>query len=460
MSRPTPTTPGDRPVGRAPVPAAAAAAPTVHGYPRQGRRRELKRALERHWSGALDAAGLLGVAADLRRERWQTLAAAGITEVPVGDPLYDHVLDLTVMLGALPDRYVAAGADADDPAAAALARSFAAARGTAELAPLELTKWFDTNYHYLVPELGRSTRFRLDPAALLNQVAQAQELGLSPRPVLLGPYSYLRLAKPDPAGSGTPLDLLDPLTDVYADLLGRLASAGVEWVQLDEPVAVTGLDPAGLDALAGTYRRLSAVTGRPRLLVAGYFDRLGEALEPLVASGIDGLGVDLTGRGAADLDRLAGEHAPSGLAGLRLVAGVVDGRNVWRTDLDQALGVLERLAPRVGRLDVAPSCSLIHVPIDVGLETGLDPELRGWLAFADQKLAEVALLARGLREGREAVTDELGAARRARRPPHVAADPGAGRPGADRGGDAGPDGAPGAGRRPGRAAAHRARAAP
>ena len=338
------------------------------------------------------------------------LADAGIGQVPVNDfSLYDHVLDTSVVLGAVPARHAAAVPDATTDAGR-LDRYFAMARGTAQAAPLEMTKWFDTNYHQLVPELAPDTAFALDPAKPLAELAEAVELGLDARPVLVGPVTFLLRSKPAPdAPAGfEPLELLDRVVPLYADLLARLRAAGAADVQLDEPALVLDGAPEVLEATRRAYTALAAVPDRPRLLVASYFDSLGEALPVLVAAGVDGLVLDLTGPAAGDLDLLSGLE---GLGSLRVVAGVVDGRNVWRTDLSAALRTCEDLVGLVGRVDVGASCSLLHVPLDTALETALDPALRSWLAFARQKLAEITVLARGLREGRDVIAAELRANR-------------------------------------------------
>ncbi|MVA77008.1 5-methyltetrahydropteroyltriglutamate--homocysteine S-methyltransferase [Auraticoccus sp. F435] len=396
----TTTTPP--PPGRGGSPTGA----TVLGYPRQGPGRRLKRAVEGHWRGRTSAEELLAVGAELRRDRWQEMASAGLTEVPVGDfSYYDHVLDTTLLLGATPARFTDLPAG-DDPAGR-LARQFALARGTDSQPPLEMTKWFDTNYHYLVPELGPGTRFALHAEDLLRQVGEARELGLAARPVVLGPVSYLSLAKADEPGSDfDPLTLLDRLVPVYAELLTALAGAGAEWVQVDEPVLVLD-QPAGLlERVREVWTALAATPSRPRLLVATYFGALGEAAPVLAGLPVEGLAVDLSaapGSGTRAANLAALRAAGHDLAGKRLLAGVVDGRNVWRTDLAAALDVLTELGGLVGSLDVSASCSLLHVPLDLAAETSLDPGVARCLAFARQKLAEVALLADGLRRGREAV---------------------------------------------------------
>ncbi|MFF9144848.1 5-methyltetrahydropteroyltriglutamate--homocysteine S-methyltransferase [Streptomyces sp. NPDC014861] len=385
--------------------AAAAAQATVHGYPRQGRNRELKKAIEGYWKGRVSADALRATAADLRRSSRQQLADAGITEVPTGDfSYYDHVLDTSVMVGAVPERHREA------VAADALDGYFAMARGTQDVAPLEMTKWFDTNYHYLVPELGPDTVFTADSAKQVAELKEALAEGRTARPVLVGPVTYLLLAKPAPGVDADfePITLLDRLLPVYAEVLADLRAAGAEWVQVDEPALVQDRTPAELNAAARAYRELGGATDRPKLLVASYFDRLGDALPVLAAAPVDGLALDFTDSAAANLDALA---AVGGLPGKRLVAGVVNGRNIWINDHQKSLATLGTLLGLADRVDVAASCSLLHVPIDASVETDIDPEVRRWLAFARQKAAEIATLARGLSEGTEAIADELAANR-------------------------------------------------
>ncbi|MGW8601379.1 5-methyltetrahydropteroyltriglutamate--homocysteine S-methyltransferase [Streptomyces sp. NPDC055893] len=386
-------------------PAAAAARATVYGYPRQGQNRELKKAVEGYWKGRVTADALRSTAADLRRANWRQLADAGVDEVPTGDfSYYDHVLDTSVMVGAVPARHRAA-VEAD-----ALDGYFAMARGTQDVAPLEMTKWFDTNYHYLVPELGPDTVFGADSAKQVAELREALALGLTARPVLVGPVTYLLLAKPAPgvADDFDPLTLLDRLLPVYAEVLADLRAAGAEWVQLDEPALVQDRSPAELNAAARAYRDLGALTDRPKLLVASYFDRLGDALQVLASAPVDGLALDFTDSAAANLDGLA---AVGGLPGKRLVAGVVNGRNIWINDYQKSLATLGTLLGLADRVDVAASCSLLHVPLDAAAERDTEPQVRRWLAFARQKTAEIATLARGLSQGTDAIAAELAANR-------------------------------------------------
>ncbi|MGA5346812.1 5-methyltetrahydropteroyltriglutamate--homocysteine S-methyltransferase [Streptomyces griseoincarnatus] len=385
--------------------AAAAARATVYGYPRQGQHRELKKAIEGYWKGRVTADALHATAAELRRSNWQQLADAGVHEVPTGDfSYYDHVLDTTVMVGAIPERHRAAvAADATDG-------YFAMARGTQDVAPLEMTKWFDTNYHYLVPELGPDTVFTADSSKQVAELKEALTQGHTARPVLVGPLTYLLLAKPAPGAPADfePLTLLDRLLPVYAEVLADLRAAGAEWVQLDEPALVQDRTPAELNAAERAYRDLGALTDRPKLLLASYFDRLGDALPVLAKAPVDGLALDFTEGAAANLDALA---AVGGMPGKRLVAGVVNGRNIWINDLQKSLSTLGTLLGLADRVDVSASCSLLHVPLDTGAERDIDPQILRWLAFARQKTTEIVTLAKGLALGTDAITGELAANR-------------------------------------------------
>ncbi|MFJ4858474.1 5-methyltetrahydropteroyltriglutamate--homocysteine S-methyltransferase [Streptomyces sp. NPDC088730] len=388
-----------------PKPAAAAARATVYGYPRQGPNRELKKAIEGYWKGRVTAGALRGTAAELRRSNWKQLADAGVHEVPTGDfSYYDHVLDTSVMVGAVPQRH--REAVAADP----LDGYFAMARGTQDVAPLEMTKWFDTNYHYLVPELGPDTGFSADSTKQVTELREALALGHTARPVLVGPVTYLLLAKPAPgvAAGFEPLTLLDRLLPVYAEVLADLRAAGAEWVQIDEPALVQDRIPAELNAAARTYRELGGLADRPKLLVASYFDRLGEALPVLAKAPVEGLALDFTDAAAANLQDLA---AVGGLPGKRLVAGVVDGRNIWINDYEKSLATLATLLGLADRVDVAASCSLLHVPLDTAPERDIDPQILRWLAFAGQKTAEIVTLAKGLARGTGTITAEIAANR-------------------------------------------------
>ena len=381
-------------------------AATVYGYPRQGSDRQLKKAIESYWAGQSSAEGLLADAGSLRLQRLADLQASGLSEIPSNDfSLYDHVLDTAWMVGAVPARHASAVPDVSTPEGR-LDRYFAMARGTADVAPMEMTKWFDTNYHYLVPELGPDTQFHLDASKPVGEFVEARDAGAVTRPVVLGPVSFLLLAKSEPGSFADfqPLALLDRILPCYIELLRRLKDAGAEWVQLDEPALVIDQPPAVLSSVTRAYRRLSGTKDRPKVLIASYFDQLGDALPVLAGLPVEGLAMDFTGPAIANLDALV---ALGGLPGKRLVAGVVDGRNVWRTDLSRALSTLGTLLGFADSLDVAASCSLLHVPLDVMLERELDPQVSGWMAFARQKLDELVVLAHGLANGRHAIAGEL-----------------------------------------------------
>jgi 5-methyltetrahydropteroyltriglutamate--homocysteine methyltransferase len=362
---------------------------TCLGFPRIGRRRELKKALEQHWRGTLDAAGLLATARVLRQRHWTVQHEAGADSVPVNDfSLYDHVLDTAWLFDALPQRYREL-ADADP-----LAAYFASARGEGGhghgVHALEMTKWFDTNYHYLVPELRRGQHFALRGDKPVAEFREAQALGLDARPVLLGPVSFLLLAKT--VDGSDRFALLDDLVAAYAALLAQLKQAGADWVQIDEPCLVLDLDDAARRAYQYAYAALAHAEG-PQRLLATYFGTLADNLELAAGLPMDGLHVDLARAPQqldAVLDALPAERV--------LSLGVVDGRNIWRADLDAALALTRRAADRRGadRLWLAPSCSLLHVPYDAADEDALQPDIRGWLAFARQKLEELRVLADAL----------------------------------------------------------------
>ena len=373
------------------------------GMPRIGPARELKRVVEAYWDGQRTAADVLDEARKRRSANWRAQVRRGITFIPSNDfSLYDHVLDTCCLLGILPARF----GRPEEPVS--LDTYTALARGTRRagrlVVPLEMTKWFDTNYHYLIPELGLDTQPRLGWDKPIAEFLEAKALQITTRPVLLGPVSFLLLAKPAVPGF-EPLQLLPAVTPVYQELLNQLAGVGANWVQLDEPCLVTDLSAAAGDAFEVAYATLAA-TPNIRLLVATYFGGLGENAALATGLGVAGLHVDLV-RDPVQLPGLLQHMRP----GTVLSAGVVDGRNVWRNDLSRTLGLLREAHEQLAdRLWIAPSCSLQHVPYDINQETGLDPALRSRLAFAYQKLDEVAILARALSDGPDgsaAVADAL-----------------------------------------------------
>lgn len=374
------------------------------GLPRMGTGRELKWALEGYWQGRRGADDLLAVARELRARHWAMQAQAGCALVTVGDfSLYDHVLDMSARLGVVPERFGWSGGEVDLDTYFRMARGRAPS-GTPAFA-CEMTKWFDTNYHYLVPELAPGQRFELAHHDLFAQVDEAHALGYAVKVAMVGPLTWLWLAKAQ--GDFDRLGLLEALLPVYGRILGRLAGQGVAWVQLDEPILALDLPSAWRAAFEPAYHVLR--NSGARILLASYFGALGDNLMTAARLPVAGLHVDAIGA-PEELPQVA-----DWLSAVQVLSvGCVDGRNVWRADLDATLDRLAPIHARLGeRLWLAPSCSLLHVPLDVTLEDGLDPEIRPWLAFAQQKLDELAVLARGLTQGREAVADELAQCRAA-----------------------------------------------
>src|SRR5215213_8606697 len=360
---------------------------TIPGYPRIGKRRELKRGLEGYWSGKRTAPELEETASAIRRANWDAQTAAGLDLVPVNDfSLYDHVLDTCALVGAVPARFGWAGDTVD------LDLLFAMARGGSGHEParaMELTKWFDTNYHYLVPEFSAGQTFHLASEKPFAELAEAQAAGVSAKPVLLGPINFLLLGKMTGEESSSALSLLDALLPVYAEAIQRLASGGAEWIQLDEPVLVTDLTPDQLAAVERAYAVLAEAKGSARLLVQTAYGHVGEAYPILAALPVDGIGLDFV-RGPQNRDFLTQNGFP---ADKWLAAGVVDGRNIWTTDLAASLDLLARIQEHVPseRLMISASCSMQHVPYDVELDEtppsgggghggeSLPAEVRPWL---------------------------------------------------------------------------------
>jgi 5-methyltetrahydropteroyltriglutamate--homocysteine methyltransferase len=373
------------------------------GFPRIGAKRELKFALESYWKGATSLADLKAVAAQLRQRHWAD--QDGLDFVAVGDfAFYDQMLDMSFTLGNLPQRVQGFTGDSlDNYFRVARGRSAQGAEQQHEccggVAAGEMTKWFDTNYHYIVPEFSANTEFTLDPSRLLEQWAEAQAQGLEAKPVVVGPITYLALGKAK--DDSDKLALLPRLLVAYEELLSVLAAQGVTWMQFDEPLLVTELSADWQQAYRTAYRSLA--NGRVRILLATYFGQLLENLPLACELPVQGLHLDaISARAEVDL---VIERLPRN----RIVSlGVINGRNIWKTDLVALLNWLEPVAKSLGeRLWLAPSCSLLHVPVDLQSEQQLDPEVRSWLAFARQKLDELKLVATALKQGRAAVASEL-----------------------------------------------------
>jgi len=373
------------------------------GFPPLGAHRELKRATEGYWSGKVPQAALLQTGAELRAAHWRLQRDAGVDLIPSNDfSYYDRVLDACAMVGAVPTRYGWSGGSFDLDTYFAMARGVQS--GGRDVTAMEMTKWFDTNYHYIVPEFEPGQTFRLASTKVVDEFTEAKALGFHTKPVLIGPVTFLLLGKTR-AGRVDRLDLVDALPPVYADVLGRLDAAGATWVQIDEPCLALDRTPAERAAYVRAYRFLADRAHGLKLLVTTYFAGLDDNLATVRELPVAGLHVDLVRAGGGQLDQLL-KAWPKGRV---LSLGVIDGRNIWRADLATALGQLERARERIGADDlwVAPSCSLLHVPVDLDLEHRLDAQLKSWLAFATQKLVEVATLARAIRDGRAAVAAEL-----------------------------------------------------
>lgn len=378
------------------------------GFPRVGAQRELKFAQEAYWRGEQSADWLLQQAAKLREQHWKLQRAAGIDLLPVGDfALYDHVLNHIALFGCAPERFGFAGQ-------LSLAQYFALGRGNASQPALEMTKWFDTNYHYMVPEFSENTHFCLYPEALLEELRDAQAQQAAVKPVLLGPLSFLYLGKWRAQATKEErtrvskkeddrLNLLPALLQQYALLLQKLAEQGVEWVQIDEPILVQDLPAAWLAAYQDAFTQLSQAS-TCQILLATYFGEVQQHITLLNALPVGGVHIDVV-RGAEQLDAFVDAWQDNHKI---LSLGIVDGRNIWRADLSQALHTLQPAYATLGeRLWLSSSCSLLHTPFDLDNETQLDSEMRSWLAFAKQKLQEISGLKRALLEGAVSIQDAL-----------------------------------------------------
>ncbi len=369
------------------------------GFPRIGAQRELKKALEAYWQKTLTVEQLLAKSSEIRTSNWQIQQKSGIELIPVGDfSLYDHMLDMTMLLGAIPKRF---GFDASNTSSLDL--YFSMARGNAEQPAMEMTKWFNTNYHYIVPEFDAHTEFHLASERLFEEITTAQAAGITPKPVLIGPLSYLYLGKGNSAGFDR-LQLLPRLLPGYRQILKKIASLGVTWVQIDEPILALDLDSDWAESFLPAYQALTE-TGC-QLLLTTYFGSVAHQATLLNTLPVAGLHLDLC-RAPEQLDRFL-DHD---FADKVLSLGIIDGRNVWRADLSAKLQTLAHvMSTRKNDLWIAPSCSLLHCPVDLEQENQLDGEIKNWLAFSVQKLQEITTLARGLNQGQASIHPELSSA--------------------------------------------------
>ncbi len=372
------------------------------GFPRIGARRELKHALEAYWHGNISGEQLQTTAAELRKQHWMLQRDIGIDLIPVGDfAFYDQMLNMTALLGAVPARF---NVGKDE---VGLDLYFAMARGTDNQPAMEMTKWFDTNYHYIVPEFNVRTKFCIASSQLFKEVAEAKMLGIVPKVVLIGPLTYLYLGKETEPGFNR-LDLLPNLLFVYRDILTRLTSLGVEWVQIDEPVLALDLDDAWLCGLDQAYVALHG--SGTKVLLTTYFEGVDAHADLLKKLPVNGLHIDLC-RSPQQLDTFLADYPVDKVLSL----GIIDGRNVWRTDLEEVLVILSKAQSVLcERIWIAPSCSLLHCPVDLELETRMDADIKNWLAFSVQKLKEISILGCGLNQGKRAISGVLAASTKAR----------------------------------------------
>jgi len=376
---------------------------TILGYPRIGKNRELKKALESFWKGKTTAKDLEAKGRELRLATLNNLATLGLdpanSAIPSSFSFYDHLLDTAVTVGAIPERFSDL-VEADGRIG--LDGYSTIARGVGDLAPLEMTKWFDSNYHYLVPEIAPEGDFALTSTRCVDEFVEAKEAGFLTRPVVVGPVTFLQLAKSvdEAPPAFRPLERLEDLLPVYVELLAEFAKAGAEWIQIDEPALVADWDVPTkeiLDAASRAYETLGAATERPAILVAAPYGSIGDALSVLAASPVEAIGLDLVKGTLPD---------GASLSHKTVVAGIVDGHQIWRTDLEAALAKADACGSLSGSVSVSSSTSLFHVPISLEGEDHLG-ELLPWLAFADEKVQEIVTLARARAEGSEAIADEL-----------------------------------------------------
>ncbi len=370
----------------------------LSGYPRIGAKRELKFAVEAFWKGAKSEAELQAVAAEIRQLNWAAQKAAGADLLPVGDfSFYDQVLDTQVALGAIPKRF---GFDA---ANLSLPEYFQLARGNATQFAMEMTKWFDTNYHYIVPEWHQDTAFAANSKNLIAQIKEAKALGHDIKPTLIGPITLLWLGKDKEAFGCRVATLLPKLLPAYAQLLRELAAEGVDWIQIDEPILAVDAPKPYLDAFTDTYKEL-ANTG-VRIIIGTYFASVAEHLNLLKALPVHGLHIDCV-RAPEQLAVFA-DAWPSNKV---LSVGLIDGRNVWRANLSKVIDTLAPVAAKLGNnLWIAPSCSLLHSPQDLAVEEKLDAEIKSWMAFAAQKLVELGTVKQALVHGKDSVKEAIAA---------------------------------------------------
>ncbi|MBI1326809.1 MAG: 5-methyltetrahydropteroyltriglutamate--homocysteine S-methyltransferase [Alphaproteobacteria bacterium] len=371
------------------------------GFPRIGAKRELKKALESFWKGETSKEDLLKTGTELRARHWQLQKAAGLSHIPCNDfSYYDHMLDMCTLLGVVPERYEW------DGGMVSLETFFSMARGNAKVGAMEMTKWFDTNYHYIVPELEEGQAFKLSSTKIFDEFAEAKAQSIPARPVLVGPITFLKMAKKKTGQDFCRCTLVLGAVQVYIEVLKKLESMGAEWVQMDEPCLALDLEDRYRDAMKTAYKMIATAVPNLKIMLTTYFDGLRDNMDTALGLPVAGLHLDLR-RAPAQLEE-ALKNFP---ADKILSVGVVDGRNIWRNDLRTSIETVKKAVAKLGsdRVFVAPSCAMLHSPIDLDNEKKLDAELKGWLAFAKQKLAEIAAITKAVNEGESAIKDILAA---------------------------------------------------
>lgn len=372
----------------------------ILGFPRIGAQRELKKALDAYWKGEINQEALLAVGTEIRHTNWQAQANAGFDFVTVGDfSFYDHILDTSALLGVIPSRYThIAGENIDLDTIFTMGRG--QAPGKKDTTALAMTKWFNTNYHYMVPEFKQEQQFILSSEKLFNEVKEAQALGYSVKPVLLGPLTYLWLGR-EKEGRFNKLDLLPQLLAAYNQVLLRLQELNIDYLQIDEPILTLELDKEWQDAFSRAYAQLKFAP--IKILLTTYFGDLGNNLSLVKTLPVDGLHIDVCSA-PKQLVTIANEWPRSKI----LSVGIVNGRNIWKNDLTKNLETLDALKAKFSdNLWIASNCSLLHTPVDLDNEVKLNPEIKDWLAFAKQKIAEISVLGKGINDGARTIKDIL-----------------------------------------------------
>ncbi|MBK9586002.1 MAG: 5-methyltetrahydropteroyltriglutamate--homocysteine S-methyltransferase [Alphaproteobacteria bacterium] len=384
------------------------------GFPRIGDMRQLKKAVEDYWKGNSSQEALLATGKSLRAHNWKLQKDAGIEHIPSNDfSFYDQILDLICTLGAIPERYKWDGKNVDLDTYFAMARG--RQQGGVDVTAMEMTKWFDTNYHYIVPEFTEKTSFKLSSTKIFDQYKESKDQGIETRPVIVGPITFVRIGKKQAGFDACRCTLVPKLVPVYVEILKKLKDLGAQWVQIDEPAMVLDLEPQYRDAFKAAYKEIREAVPGLKIIVTSYFDTLRDNADTFFSAPVDAFHIDLcrgpgqanTGANNAEKDLDAAlAKIPSGKI---LSVGVVDGRNIWKNDLSKSLKLVEKAVAKLGKdnVFVAGSSSLIHTPVDLNSEKEMDKQIRSWLAYATQKLSEIATIAKGANQGKDAIAAEI-----------------------------------------------------